>query len=167
VHREAHAGCGRGPAGNDQWRHRRRARGPTSPTMLFRPVLGGIVVRCSGDSELVTLAVAQVLLRYDGMPVMWCLANPKIGEREVLAALVDQNHHLIRHGQVLLADKSLSGKDFKKLTEAMGVRPLRPDAKDRSTSNNTAAAPPLECSPAPHNAYWPWQQASGTTGPPA
>jgi hypothetical protein len=56
----------------------------------------------------------------DGMPIMWCLANPKIGEREVLAALLDHNHHLIREGQVLLADKGFSGKPFKKLTETMG-----------------------------------------------
>jgi hypothetical protein len=26
---------------------------------------------------------------------MWCLANPKIGERQVLAALLDHNHPLI------------------------------------------------------------------------
>jgi hypothetical protein len=25
----------------------------------------------------------------DGMPIMWCLANPKIGEREVVAALLE------------------------------------------------------------------------------
>jgi hypothetical protein len=30
----------------------------------------------------------------DGIPVMWCLANPKIGEHEVLAALLDHNRHL-------------------------------------------------------------------------
>jgi hypothetical protein len=34
----------------------------------------------------------------DGMPISWCLANPKIGEREVLAALLDHDHHLIRDG---------------------------------------------------------------------
>jgi hypothetical protein len=40
---------------------------------------------------------------------MWCLTDPKIGEREVLAALLDNNHQLIREGQVLLADKGFSG----------------------------------------------------------
>jgi hypothetical protein len=45
----------------------------------------------------------------DGMPIMWCLANPKIGEREVLAALLQRDHHLIRGGQVLLADKGFRG----------------------------------------------------------
>ena len=72
----------------------------------------------------------------DGMPVMWCLANPKIGEREVLAALLEHNHHLLREGQILLADKGFSGKPFKKLTEEMGLRLLRPDRKDETYHND-------------------------------
>jgi DDE family transposase len=68
----------------------------------------------------------------DGLPIMWCLANPKIGEREVLAALLDHNHHLIRSGQILLADKGFSGKPFQHLTEQMGLRLLRPDRKDET-----------------------------------
>jgi hypothetical protein len=71
----------------------------------------------------------------DGMPIMWCLANPKLGEREVVAALLEHNHHLIRAGQVLLADKGFAGKDFKALTEAMGLRLLRPDRKDETYTN--------------------------------
>jgi hypothetical protein len=68
----------------------------------------------------------------DGMPIMWCLANPKIGEREVLAALLDHNHHLIRDGQILLADKGFAGKDFEQLTHDKGLRLLRPDRKDET-----------------------------------
>ena len=71
----------------------------------------------------------------DGMPIMWCLANPTIGEREVLAALLDHNHDLIRQGQVLLADKGFSGKDFKRATDTMGLRLLRPDRKDETYRN--------------------------------
>lgn len=71
----------------------------------------------------------------DGMPIMWCLANPKLGEREVVAALLEHNHHLIRTGQVLLADKGFAGKDFKTFTEAMGLRLLRPDRKDETYTN--------------------------------
>lgn len=40
---------------------------------------------------------------------MVLLANPKIGEREVLATLLDHNHHLLRDGQILLADKGFAG----------------------------------------------------------
>jgi hypothetical protein len=71
----------------------------------------------------------------DGMPQMWCLANPKIGEREVVAALLDHNSHLIRTGQVLLADKGFAGREFKTLTETMGLRLLRPDRKDETYRN--------------------------------
>ena len=71
----------------------------------------------------------------DGMPIMWCLANPKIGEREVVAALLGRNHHLIRSGQILLADKGFSGKPFKQLTQQMGLRLLRPDRRDETYTN--------------------------------
>jgi hypothetical protein len=71
----------------------------------------------------------------DGMPIMWCLANPKIGEREVLAALLQRDHHLIRDGQVLLADKGFAGRQFKKLTDDLGLRLLRPDRKDETYRN--------------------------------
>jgi hypothetical protein len=68
----------------------------------------------------------------DGMPIMWCLADPRIGEREVLADLLDRNHHLLRKGQTLLADKGFSGAPFKRLTATMGVNLLRPDRKDET-----------------------------------
>jgi hypothetical protein len=69
------------------------------------------------------------------MPVMWCLANPKLGEREVLAALLEDNHGLIRNGQILLADKGFAGKELKQLTAAMGLELLRPDRKDETYRN--------------------------------
>ncbi|GEL21042.1 IS982 family transposase [Pseudonocardia asaccharolytica] len=71
----------------------------------------------------------------DGMPVMWCLANPKIGEREVLAALLEHNHRLVRDGQLILADKGFAGAAFKQLTEAMGLRLRRPDRRDETYTN--------------------------------
>jgi Transposase DDE domain len=71
----------------------------------------------------------------DGMPIMWCLANPNLGEREVVAALLEHNHHLIRDGQILLADKGFSGTAFKQLTATMGLHLLRPDRKDETDTN--------------------------------
>jgi hypothetical protein len=71
----------------------------------------------------------------DGMPHMWALANPKIGERDVVAALLDRNSHLIRAGQVLLADKGFAGAGFKAHTDGLGLRLLRPDRKDETYRN--------------------------------
>lgn len=73
----------------------------------------------------------------DGMPVMWCVAHPKLGEREVVAELLEQHRHLIRSGQILLADKGFAGKQFQQVTEAMGLRLLRPDRKDETYRNGT------------------------------
>ncbi|MPY80145.1 MAG: IS982 family transposase [Actinophytocola sp.] len=71
----------------------------------------------------------------DGMPIMWCLAHPKLGEREVVAALLEHNHHLVRDGQILLADKGFAGKQFQHITTAMGLRLLRPDRRDETYRN--------------------------------
>lgn len=72
----------------------------------------------------------------DGMPIIWCLANPKIGEREVLAALLDHNHHLLREGQILPADKGFAGKDFEQLTREIGPHLLRPDRRNEPIRND-------------------------------
>lgn len=68
----------------------------------------------------------------EGMPVTWCLASPKIGEREVMAALLERDRHLVRAGRVILADKGLAGKEFEGFcTERLGVHLVGPDRRDR------------------------------------
>ena len=71
----------------------------------------------------------------DGMPIMWCLAHPKIGESEVVAALLEHDQHVIRDGQVMLAGKGFSGNDFAATTAAHGLVLLRPDRKDETYRN--------------------------------
>ncbi|AKG46840.1 transposase [Streptomyces xiamenensis] len=34
----------------------------------------------------------------EGMPVTWCLAHPKLGEREAMTALLERDHRLVRAG---------------------------------------------------------------------
>ncbi|MFD6113118.1 IS982 family transposase [Streptomyces yangpuensis] len=76
----------------------------------------------------------------EGMPVTWCLANPKIGEREVMAALLERDHHLVRAGQVILADKGFAGKEFEAFcTERLGVHLVRPDRKDEPVRHGKIA----------------------------
>jgi hypothetical protein len=68
----------------------------------------------------------------EGMPVMWALANPKLDERDVMAALLEVDHHLVTAGQVILADKGFAGKHFEDYLDDLGahlVRPARKNAK--------------------------------------
>lgn len=66
----------------------------------------------------------------EGMPVIWALANPKIGEREVTQAMLEEGHHLIRDGQVILGDKGFAGREFETFVEGIGAHLIRPDRKD-------------------------------------
>ena len=67
----------------------------------------------------------------DGLPVIWGLANPKLGEREVMTALLEADHHLVRTGQVLLGDKGFAGREFETfITEQLGAHFVRPDRKN-------------------------------------
>jgi hypothetical protein len=71
-----------------------------------------------------------VLAAPDGLPIAWCLANPKLGEREVVAALLDHDRARLRAGLVILADKGFAGREFAQLVADHGARLLRPDRKD-------------------------------------
>jgi hypothetical protein len=60
-----------------------------------------------------------VLAGPDGLPVAWCLATPKLGEREVVAAMLDHERLRLRPGLVILADKGFAGQEFERLVAGM------------------------------------------------
>ncbi|MFD8527815.1 IS982 family transposase [Streptosporangium canum] len=66
-----------------------------------------------------------------GMPIMWALANPKIGEREVLAAMLEVDAGLVaeREGILLISDKGFASTPFEKELTAHGIDLLRPSRK--------------------------------------
>ena len=66
-----------------------------------------------------------------GMPVMWALADPKIGEREVLAAMLEVDEQMIaeRQGLLLITDKGFASRTFESSLSAQGVTLLRPSKK--------------------------------------
>lgn len=69
----------------------------------------------------------------DGMPVIWGLANPKIGEREAATAMLDHDRHLIQPGQVIIGDKGFAGKEFEAfITDELDAHLIRPDRKDET-----------------------------------
>lgn len=65
----------------------------------------------------------------EGMPVAWCLANPNLDEREVMAAILEVDHHLVTEGQVILADKGFAGANFEAFLDQLGVHLARPARK--------------------------------------
>jgi hypothetical protein len=66
----------------------------------------------------------------EGMPVIWGLAHPKLGEREVTQALLEHDRHLVRTGQVILGDKGFAGRDFETFVrDELGAHLVRPDRK--------------------------------------
>jgi hypothetical protein len=63
----------------------------------------------------------------DGIPTDWCLADPKLGEREVAMALLENSPP--RPGLVIVADKGFSGRQFEEFVLNMGATLIRPDRK--------------------------------------
>ncbi|MEU6242490.1 hypothetical protein [Streptomyces sp. NPDC047024] len=59
---------------------------------------------------------------------MWVLANPKTGEREVLAAMLEVDADLVaeREGILLVTDKGSASKPFEKDLAEQGIELLRP-----------------------------------------
>lgn len=67
----------------------------------------------------------------EGMPVIWGLAHPGLGEREVTAALLAHDHRLVRAGQVIAGDKGFAGHAFEAfISNDLQAHLIRPDRKD-------------------------------------
>jgi hypothetical protein len=73
-----------------------------------------------------------VLACPDGMPVAWCLATPKLGERQAAEVLLDRaaRQGVLRPGMVILADKGLAGCEFDQFVGGLDVTLARPDRRD-------------------------------------
>jgi len=70
-----------------------------------------------------------------GMPILWALANPKLGEREVLAAMLEVEADVAAEhpGVLLITDKGFAGRTFERtLSEEHRITLLRPSRKDEA-----------------------------------
>ena len=70
-----------------------------------------------------------------GMPILWALANPKLGEREVLAAMLEVEAEVTAEhpGVLMITDKGFSGREFERaLREQHRITLLRPSRKDEA-----------------------------------
>jgi hypothetical protein len=71
----------------------------------------------------------------DGMPVAWCLADPKLGEREVAGELLAHAARTgaLRPGLTLIGDKGFAGRQFENLvTTGFHLHLIRPDRRDET-----------------------------------
>lgn len=69
----------------------------------------------------------------EGLPTAWCLADPKLGEREVAADLFGhaRDTGALHEGMIVLADKGLSGTELDRYTaDQIGILLAHPDRKD-------------------------------------
>jgi hypothetical protein len=67
-----------------------------------------------------------------GMPILWALANPKLGEREVLAAMLEVEAETVaeHEGVLLISDKGFAGREFEQLLQDHGITLMRPSRRD-------------------------------------
>ena len=67
-----------------------------------------------------------------GMPILWALADPKLGEREVLAAMLEVEADVVaaHEGILLITDKGFAGRDFEQLLAGCSITLLRPSRAD-------------------------------------
>lgn len=76
----------------------------------------------------------------EGMPVLWGLANPKIGEREALEAILRHDADMIRDGQIVIGDKGFAGRQFETfMADEMHITFLRPDRRDETQTRGNLA----------------------------
>jgi hypothetical protein len=68
-----------------------------------------------------------------GMPILWALAEPKIGEREVLSAMLEVESSIVaEHESILLiTDKGFAGREFETLLGEYGSPCCAPHARTR------------------------------------
>jgi hypothetical protein len=69
-----------------------------------------------------------------GLPITWALAHPKLDERQVLMAVLDQDRHLLaaRPGLLLIADKGYASAELDSYLDHHGVELLRPAYRNRA-----------------------------------
>ena len=90
---------------------------------------------CASHSRYYWGLKLYLLTAPDGMPITWCLADPKLGEREVCLDLltIAVETGVLAPGSTVLADKGLAGREIEAQIAALGLRMLRPDRRDERT----------------------------------
>jgi hypothetical protein len=70
----------------------------------------------------------------EGMPIVWCLADPKLGEREIATDLLTHacDRTAFPAGVVVIGDKGFAGAEFDRDMTELGITFVRPDRRDET-----------------------------------
>ena len=87
---------------------------------------------CASHSRYYWGLKLYLVTTLEGMPIVWCLADPKLGEREVAAELLGHAQDLaaLPAGVVLIGDKGFAGAEFDRDMTELGITFVRPDRRD-------------------------------------
>ncbi|CAK7281407.1 hypothetical protein SGPA1_12200 [Streptomyces misionensis JCM 4497] len=82
---------------------------------------------CASHSQFFRGLRLYLVCTPTGMPILWALASPKLGEREVLAAMLEVDTELVarREGILLISDKGFASKTFERELADLGIELLR------------------------------------------
>ena len=83
---------------------------------------------CASHSRYFWGLRLHLLTTPDGVVVAWCLADPKIGDREAAQAMLERLP--LRPGLLILADKGYAGEDFEDFVRQLGATLARPDRRN-------------------------------------
>lgn len=89
---------------------------------------------CASHSRYYWGLKLYLLAAPDGMPIAWCLANPKLGERDVCLDLITiaVETGRLAPSVTVLADKGLAGREIETWIAQLGIRMMRPDRRDET-----------------------------------
>lgn len=90
---------------------------------------------CASHSRFFWSLRLYLICTPTGLPIMWALADAKIGEREVVEAMLNRATHLLdqRPGLLLITDKGFASQRFERDLAEPGVTLLRPNRKTEKT----------------------------------
>lgn len=109
---------------------------------LFRRVGRAAATALLGGTLMLMPGAATAVAQPSATSASTCLADPKLGEREVAAELLGHTHDLaaLPAGVVLIGDKGFAGREFERQMSAPGITFVRPDRRNEARRHGNLAA---------------------------
>ena len=95
---------------------------------------------CAAHSRWYWGLKLYLLTTPDGAPVNWCLASPKLGERDVAAELLADTPPELLAGTVIIGDKGFAGRAFEQAVADLDAMFVRPDRRDEPRRHGSLGA---------------------------